>query len=186
MIIFSSDSDGQRRWVESRQSFQRLAGAYPTSLQINVSTYRRNLRSGLCSCDLPERYSMSGRGSDDDLAQPDTWHEFPDVPTFSEEGFRLSGNVLEGFEDLMELTPNAPAASFAAHGFGQSASAPSPSPVAEASGSPDTAAAPTAPRPTDERRQFRNRMSQRRFRERQKASHRTSATASCKIVCSIC
>ena len=119
---------------------------------------------------------MSGSGSGSgDPAGSDAWPQFPDAPNFSDEGFRLSGNILGDFEELMDLTPNAaPAASFAAHGFGQSASAPAPNTADDASGSRDSsavAASASAPRTAEERRQFRNRMSQRRFREKQKAGN---------------
>jgi hypothetical protein len=89
------------------------------------------------------------------------------VPDFEEEGFRLSVDLLEGFEEFMGLTPNAPASSFA-FGLATAASAPiatSGTPISSNSGAEPAEASPAEKR---ERRQIRNKMSQRRFRERQK------------------
>ena len=49
--------------------------------------------------------SSDNRPQDPFSAQPG---EFPSVPDFEEEGFRHSVDLLEGFEEFMDLTPNAP------------------------------------------------------------------------------
>ena len=93
-------------------------------------------------------------------------HDLPELPTmpdFQEEDFRHSVEYLEGFEDFMDLLPDASAAAQAPISEHDDALLPTSSaPLPEPNN-------PTAQPGLDEdRRQFRNRMSQRRFRERQK------------------
>ena len=93
-------------------------------------------------------------------------HDLPELPTmpdFQEEDFRHSMDYLEGFEDLMDLLPDASAAAQAPDTERDNALLPSSS--APLLNPTDPTAQPGA---GEDRRQFRNRMSQRRFRERQK------------------
>ena len=108
--------------------------------------------------------SSDNRPQDPFSAQPG---EFPSVPDFQKEGFRHSVDLLEGFEEFMDLTPNAPASSFA-FGLATAASAPIATPGTFTNESPGADSAEASPAEQSERRQLRNRMSQRRFRERQK------------------
>ena len=106
-----------------------------------------------------------------DSLGPEFWEDlgFADVPDLQAGNFRHSPGALEGFESYMDLTPNASTESFAAHGFAQSAT---PS-QAVAAAEPEVACPSSAGRGVrtkDERKQFSNRMSQKRFRQRQKAS----------------
>lgn len=107
--------------------------------------------------------SSDNRPQDPFSAQPG---EFPSVPDFEEEGFRHSVDLLESFEEFMDLTPNAPASSFA-FGLAISASAPIATPGMFIHESPGADLSEAFPAEQSERRQLRNRMSQRRFRERQ-------------------
>ena len=108
--------------------------------------------------------SSDSRPQDPFSAQPG---EFPSLPDFEEEGFRHSVDLLEGFEEFMDLTPNAPASSFA-FGLATAASAPIAAPGTFVNESPGADSSEALPAEQSERRQFKNRMSQRRFRERQK------------------
>ena len=93
-------------------------------------------------------------------------HDLPELPTmpdFQEEDFRHSVEYLEGFEDFMDLLLDASAAAQAPSTEHDStllpsSSAPLPEPINLSA----------QPGPDEDRRQFRNGMSQRRFRERQK------------------
>ena len=88
---------------------------------------------------------------------------------FQEEDFRHSVDYLEGFGDFMEMLPDASSSDPApddAHedAFLSSFSAPLP----EALNAISSAAQPVS---EQDRRQSRNRLAQRRFRERQKVSN---------------
>ena len=105
-----------------------------------------------------------------DSLGPEFWEDlgFADIPDLQASNFRYSLGALEGFESFMDLTPNASTESFAAHGFEQSAT----SPQAVAAAEPEVACPSSSGRGVrtkDERKQFSNRMSQKRFRQRQKA-----------------
>ena len=121
------------------------------------------------------RTSMFSR-EPDGAAGPSTsqaFADFPSVPDFEQGGFRHSVDLLEGFEEFMDLTPNAPTSSYAAHGVGLAHAA---SAMTANSGTPANTApnaeAPAATTATDnDRRTFRNRLSQRRFRERQRVGY---------------
>jgi len=105
--------------------------------------------------------SASPQGSSS--AQPG---EFPSMPDVKEEGFRHSVDLLKGFEEFLDLTPNAPASSFA---FGlATAAAPIATPGTLNNERPSPVSSERAPAEQPERRQLRNRVSSRRFRERQK------------------
>ena len=98
-----------------------------------------------------------------------SWTDFPDLPGFEDVTFRHPLEALEGFEEFTELTPRASTDSFAAHGFVQSA--PVPQQVAGAElGSAELRSDPKRGRTNSERKQFSNRMSQKRFRQKQKVS----------------
>ena len=73
-----------------------------------------------------------------------------------------SFDVLEGFEQFMDTTPNVPTASFAAQGFG---------PVVGLDTTGDSSfVAPPQPLRSHETTKRNNRIAQKRFRERRKAS----------------
>ena len=106
--------------------------------------------------------------AEDDLSFAQALADLPGLPDFEAEGFRYSVDTLEGFEEYMDLTPNAPSATFAAHSLGQTQS----EPLVGTRASPSTSAEAVAAATPSEglRRTFKNRMSQRRFRERQKVA----------------
>ena len=92
--------------------------------------------------------------------------EFPSVPDVKAEDFRHTVGLLKGFEEFLDLDPNAPALSFA---FGLATAA---APIAT-SGTLNNKmlGAESSERSNAEqieRRQCRNRVSSRRFRGRQK------------------
>lgn len=92
------------------------------------------------------------------------WQEFPEIPV-------CDGGILEGFEEFMDFTPHASAESFAAHGFAPSLSEPefrAGAEAAEAHPGPVS----SARRTVAESRQFKNRMSQARFRRKKKVRSR--------------
>ena len=113
-------------------------------------------------------------------------HELPALPTmpdFQEEDFRHSVEYLEGFEDFMDLLPSTLAAE-------QSTSTDGDNPLLLSSSAPLPRPLPDAAQPVSDRdrRQFKNRMSQRRFRDRQKVSDRSGPSLSatiCKDVLSV-
>lgn len=71
-------------------------------------------------------------------------------------------DVLDGFEQYMDTTPNVPAASFAAQGFSSAADA--------GTAKEDSLDSTPQQLSSSERRQHKNKMAQKRFRQRQKAS----------------
>lgn len=76
--------------------------------------------------------------------------------------FDFSSDVLDGFEQYMDATPNVPAASFAVQGFGSAQSA-----EADTAFSADP---PSQQLSSSQRRMHKNKLAQKRFRDRQKAS----------------
>ena len=148
-----------------------------------TESLRFNLEQGIathfCPCASavqPLRLSSLFRTSmfspePDGAAGPSTsqaFADFPSLPDFEQDGFRHSVDLLEGFEEFMDLTPNAPTSSYAAHGFDLETAASAPTANSGTPARPN-AEAPAATTATDnDRRTFRNRLSQRRFRERQR------------------
>ena len=97
-------------------------------------------------------------------ASPSTQpQEFPELPTMLEFE-EPSMDLLEGFEHFMELTPHASAANFAAHSIQETMPQDVDTPAAQVQES----AVPPGQDHAQERRVFRNRLSQRRFRQRQR------------------
>ena len=93
-------------------------------------------------------------------------HSSTDLSTSSAEplpSWDYSFDILDGFEQYMDTTPNVPAASFAAQGF---------SPVINDVEQPkeDPSEVNLQQLTSCERRQHKNKLAQKRFRERQKAS----------------
>ncbi len=88
------------------------------------------------------------------------------MPAFSPApSWDQSLDILDGFEQFMDATPNVPAASFAAQGF-------SSAPEVTADSSLDT---PTRQLSSREVTKRNNRIAQKRFRERRKASQHISS-----------
>ncbi len=88
------------------------------------------------------------------------------MPAFSPApSWDQSLDILDGFEQFMDTTPNVPAASFAAQGF-------SSAPEVGADSSLDT---PTQQLSSREVTKRNNRIAQKRFRERRKVSQQISS-----------
>lgn len=106
--------------------------------------------------------------TEDDLSFAKAFADLPGMPDFEAEDFRYSVDTLEGIEEYMVLTPNAPSANFAAYSLGHTQPAP---PVGMRASPSTSAAAVAATTPTESlRKTFNNRMAQKRFRERQKVA----------------
>ena len=86
-------------------------------------------------------------------------------------GFDYSLDVLDGFEQYMDATPNVPAASFAVQGFTSA-----PSTEADTGVSVETELQHLT---SSQRRMHKNKLAQKRFRDRAKAS-RLATSAACR------
>lgn len=97
----------------------------------------------------------------------DLWQDFPEVSNCREDGLRYSLGALEGFEELMDLTPRASTESFAAHGFAEPVLAPELNHEAE-DATQKVESAPQARRTAADSRRLKNRNAQKRLRQRQR------------------
>ena len=112
--------------------------------------------------------AMSTKSSDHQVDE-DLWRDFPEVPACQEEYFPQPEAILEGFEEFMALTPQVITGNFAAHDFEHMGSTEAGTCVhAERAQELSLQSTPQARQTATDRKQFKNRMSQKRFRARAK------------------
>lgn len=106
---------------------------------------------------------MSNHDCDPDVSAR-FWESFPEVCICEKQGSGQSLGVMEAFEEVLDLPPRAPIEDFAAHELAQSVIFPTTNAGTECL----RAATPQVARTTTESRQFKNRMAQKRLRQRHK------------------